>query len=380
MSYPDHLGVDRLHINRLTQRLHHLSEQWAAGIEVMSNRTDTHDLGFMIQPAFRRHWEIFGDERSLNVLHRAALSLATRYDSKLGAIRSWNRAVNKRHSITDMNSNFLVIVDSLCNLDLLFFVGERFHDSKLTQIARTHAQFVKNTLVRSDFSTFHVVNLDPQSGNVKATFTAQGYQDSSTWARGQAWAILGFTQTYSWTKDPVFLETAVKCAEYFLYRLKSCEGKHHHPYVPLWDFDAPLSKMDQPLRDSSAALIAALGMLNIYLAFKDNAMTQETCNVVNSDRFHDAALQIVHETLDVCLDKSLASLRGQEDYQPHGADVSVCEQHFPVHESNFDAILRHATSNNNPDALETIADHGMVYADYYFLEFGNALLRSGLKH
>lgn len=123
------------------------------------------------------------------------------------------------------------------------------------------------------FSTYHGVNFSPEKGSIKHSFTAQGYADNSTWARGQAWAILGYAQTFSWTKQQKFLDAAKGLAEYFIYRLESATGviERNGPgrYVPLWDFDAPITKTtidgrSAPLRDVSAGIIAANGMVILY--------------------------------------------------------------------------------------------------------------------
>lgn len=95
--------------------------------------------------------------------------------------------------------------------------------------------------------------------------------------------------------------------------------------------------------------------------------TAKAAESSNGSRFLEAALKIVEETLDLCLDRDFASFG-----KPHsGTDW----MDIPIEESSFDAILRHATANNSPDAFQRTADHGSVYADYFLLEFGN-LLRS----
>lgn len=81
----------------------------------MSGRTDTHDLGFIVQPALRRDWELFGTQSSLESLLAAAESLASRYDDRVGAIRSWDSFSNAHHSMTSMEDDFIVIIDSLCS-------------------------------------------------------------------------------------------------------------------------------------------------------------------------------------------------------------------------------------------------------------------------
>ena len=40
--------------------------------------------------------------------------------------------------------------------------------------------------------------------------TAQGYADESTWSRGQAWAIYGYTVCYRETHDKKYLNQALK--------------------------------------------------------------------------------------------------------------------------------------------------------------------------
>lgn len=72
-------------------------------------------MGFIILPALRMDWELTGNKRSLNSVLVAAESLASRYDEKVGAIRSWDSAVNKRYSYTNMETDFLVIIDSMCS-------------------------------------------------------------------------------------------------------------------------------------------------------------------------------------------------------------------------------------------------------------------------
>ena len=81
----------------------------------MSSRTDTHDMGFIVQPALQKDWELTGSKESYQSVVNAAYALASRYDDRVKAIRSWDVAINDRYSITDMSTNFLVIIDSMCS-------------------------------------------------------------------------------------------------------------------------------------------------------------------------------------------------------------------------------------------------------------------------
>jgi hypothetical protein len=204
--------------------------------------------------------------------------------------------------------------------------------------------------------------------------TNQGWRDHSTWSRGQAWSIMGFSQVYTWTKDIKYLHTAIKCAEYFLRRCREGEGKWHHPLVPLWDFDAPISDPAEPLRDVSAAMATANGLLLIHQSLQSLPVAKASQLVDPSTNFLDVALEIVSQTLDMSYDRDLASFERPGKSQMNG----VHSAEIKVRESGFDAILRNSTTNWNPDAHKKYKDHGLVYADYYLLEFGNKLLRAGL--
>lgn len=257
------------------------------------------------------------------------------------------------------------------NLDLLFYASAHL-GPELAAIATTHAKTLINSHLRREsiagkevYSTIHVVNFDPATGAIKERRTAQGYAASSTWSRGQAWAITGYAQTYAWTRDRQFLDVAVGLAEYFLARLegapacveKMVDGRMVGRYVPLWDFDAPVDEAS-PLRDSSAGVIAANGMLLL-----SQALGGSDENLAR--RFRETAMRIVSETVEL-------------SYSRDEARFVDGQQVEDVAGQRFDAILRNATANHNAKDLDRYSDHGLVYADYYLLEFGNQLLKLGL--
>lgn len=392
MRFTDNGNERILDPRLLRSQLNTASKAWSQPLHSMATRTDTHDIGFIIMPALRREWELFGDERSLQSIIQAAHSLATRYVPSAGAIRSWDCLLKKNLNVTDMQENLLLIIDSMCNLDLLFYASNLTGQDELASIAASHARTMLKTHLRPEvptffshdmykgqlYSTCHVANVEPASGKLKWRCTAQGYNDDSTWARGQAWGILGYAQTYQWTKDIAFLEAACGLAEYFIQRLETSPkcvelplegGSKDTPYprgryVPLWDFDAPTDD-PIPLRDSSAGVIAANGMLVLY---------QILSGMNNHDlarRFLDTAIRIVDDTLDVCFSKETASFEGNM----RTGEMTVVDD---VAGQRFDALLKHGTANNNEHARRRYSDHGLVYGDYYLVEFGNRLLSMGL--
>ncbi|KEF62304.1 uncharacterized protein A1O9_00276 [Exophiala aquamarina CBS 119918] len=351
----------------------------------MASRTDTHDMGFIVQPALQRDWELTGNVQSLQAVKRAAYALASRYNADIGAIRSWDQAVNHRYSISDMNDNFLVIIDSMCNLNLLYYLGHLEQDAMLIDIATTHPQTVRKTVLREDHSTYHLVNFDPRSpGKFKARMTNQGYNDDSTWTRGQAWAIMGFAQTYLWTKDVIFLHTAIACADMFLGRLAHADKLkgHHNPFDPVWDFDAPQEDPAESLRDSYAGVIAANGMLLIHQALqaisRDSKAQLPASSTIPSDHdFLGAALLIIQDTIDLCLERDLASLSAPAELGTDDKLNQCMVLNARVNGSSFDAILRNATACYNEHGFIRYWDYGLAYADYFLLEFGNKLCRMG---
>ncbi|KAF2112787.1 Six-hairpin glycosidase-like protein [Lophiotrema nucula] len=369
LSVPEHVRT------QVADQLLRVGRHWSVAINEMSSRTDTHDMGFIVQPALQKDWELTGNKESFQGVANAAYALASRYDERVKAIRSWDVAINDRYSITDMETNFLVIIDSMCNLDLLYFVGYQLNDQSLIDIATTHADTVMSTILRPDYSSYHLVNFDPRTGQAQAKMTNQGWKDESTWSRGQAWSIMGFAQTYTWTKDVRYLETAINCAQYFISRLKEGKIKWHHPLVPKWDFDAPQENVEDPLRDVSAGVIAANGLFIIHQALQSLPAARSAMLLDPTENFLEMALLIVHGTLDMSLDRDFASF---EDISPKLANGVGANEEIRLKESRFDAILRNATANNNEHAHKRYWDHGLVYADYFLLEFGNKLLRAGL--
>lgn len=368
----------------------------------MSKRTDTHDLGFIVQPALRRDWELFGNKQSLGSLLTAAESLASRYDERTGAIRSWDSFKNAHHTITSMEDDFLVIIDSLCSkpclsaivlyksngrldLDLLFYAGNYTRSPRLIEIASKHAETLISTHLRTEtvdsgqtlFSTYHAANLCPkENGKVKRKLTAQGYDDNSTWARGQAWAILGYAQTFAWTRDSRFLTAALGLADFFIYRLESSpsivEENGVGRYVPLWDFDAPIEHKyvhgsGAPLRDVSAGMIAANGMAILY------GLLQGAGRNELAKRYLDYSFTIAKDTVALAYNNDEMSMNFDLEtgkFKTHA--IGTVDGRF------FDGILERSTANFNQDHPDRTWDHGLVYADYYFLELGNRYLDMGL--
>jgi unsaturated chondroitin disaccharide hydrolase len=299
------------------------AEQWTAGVAPQATNTGTHDVGFMIFDSAGQAYRVTGEDAYRQTVLTAAASLDTRFDADVGGTRSWNNPAWE----------FPIIVDNLMNLELLFWSARHGSDPAAMQRwanhAASHALLTRAQHVRADFSTYHLVDFDPHTGAVLSRETVQGAFDESTWARGQAWALYGFTVAYRETQDPVFLATAEAVADVFVSGLPA-------DHVPYWDFEAP-GIPNQP-RDSSAAAIAASALLELATLSEDPTRAER----------HRAAAESI-----------LASLMSSA-YLSDGAESS--------------GLLLHGTGHAPADSE---IDVSLIYGDYYFVEALMRLLALG---
>lgn len=394
---------DGVSLAALRARLEMLGRAWSDPIHREARLTNTHDMGFIMMPHMRRRWEMYHDQAALDTMVTAACSLYTRFDARSAAIRSWDEMVwSKTPHVTGMDDNFIVIIDSMCNIELLFYAAAHAGMPHLAHAATVHAHTLLRSHLRPEprshrrgyagtlYSTHHMVVFDTRTGAIKQRRTCQGYSDSSTWSRGQAWAILGFAQTYLWTGCAEFLDAACGLAQYFLHRMETSppefdvevEAELEGPladdvggrvrcrtagrYVPLWDFDAPPPDDGMLIRDTSAASCAANGMLAIAEAFQRSGSYEVAAEYIEYGKL------IVRDTmaLSLAVERARVVANAEDLGDPAGADV--------IPGQRFDGILKNATVVNNAMSYRRLFDHGLVYADYFLLEFGNQLLRMGL--
>lgn len=208
--------------------------------------TSTHDLGFMMYCSFGNAISIKSSADYTQVLLNSAKSLSTRFNPVVGCIKSWDGKPNE----------YLVIIDNMMNLKLLFWATQQSGDSSFYKIAVTHANTTMQNHFRADNSSYHVLNYNASTGAVQQKKTAQGYADESAWGRGQAWGLYGYTETYRETKDKKYLEQANKIAQFIL-----ANPNFPKDAISYWDFNAP--GIPAALRDASAAAIMAAAFLEL---------------------------------------------------------------------------------------------------------------------
>ena len=200
----------------------------------------SHDVGFMwlIQSGVR--YALEGNQDSYARTMRAAQHLACRYNPN-GFIRAWNGEGREGWAI----------VDCMMNLPLLYWASEVSGDPRFRLIAMKHADTAMDVFVRPDGSCNHIIIFDAETGEVLDNPGGQGYKSGSSWSRGQAWALYGFTLSYLHTGRQAYLDTAKRVANYFISQITD-------DYIPRCDFRQPAEPV---LKDNTAGAVAAAGLL-----------------------------------------------------------------------------------------------------------------------
>lgn len=301
-------------------------------MEPVKTFTGNHDIGFMMYCSYGNANTFAPKADYKDILIKSAHSLCTRYSPVTGTIKSWN---SWRSWNDGTVFKYPVIIDNMMNLELLFFASRVSGDDSFRKVAVSHAEKTMKNQMRKDGSFYHITMYDPDTGKFIKGETSQGYSDNSAWSRGQGWAIYGFTVSYRETKDPRFLATAQKAADYYI----------NHPNLPSdkiawWDFNAfedgftpgqrsNAGKITTNYRDASAAALVASALFELSQYTKGQ----------KGQVYFETAKQIVHEL-------------GGPNYRAKEGE-------------NANYVLMHCTGAI-PQNSEI--DVPLVYADYYFVE------------
>ena len=275
-----------------------------------------HDLGFLVFCSYGNGYRLTKNPAYKQVILDTADTLATLFNPIVGTILSWPREVEPR------NWPHNTIMDNMINLEMLFWAAKNGGNPYLYDIAVSHADKTMKSQFRPDYTSYHVAVYDTITGNLIKGVTHQGYADSTMWARGQAWAIYGYTVVYREKKDPKYLDFVQKVTDVYLDRLP--EDK-----VPYWDFDDP--SIPNAPRDASAGAVVASALLELSTYLPNGT----------GKRYKDAAI----EMLTSLSSDSYQSGESKPSFLLHSVG------HWPNH-SEIDASI--------------------IYADYYYIE---ALLR-----
>ena len=287
------------------------AQRYTESISNVQYVTDNHDVGFICMSSFGQGMRLKGLDYKAIILQTAE-SLMTRFREAPGLIQSWQESEDRKCP---------VIIDNMMNLELLFKASELSGDKKYFDTAVKHADRTLKEHFREDGSTWHVVDYDPETGEVRKKVTAQGYSDESIWSRGQAWAIYGYTMAYRFTGYRRYIDQAIK----------TFEMMKNHPNmaddcIAYWDMCCP--DIPNTYRDASTSAIMASALYEM-----------STMDVENPAQYKEYADKII---------TSLASPAYRAKLGENG---------------NF--ILMHCVGSI-PHGSEI--DVPINYADYYFLE------------
>ena len=284
---------------------------WNAFIEKEKFNGGTHDMGFKVYCSFGKGLNVEDNPKYKKIILKSAQTLITRFNAKIGAIRSWDHSKNL--------FDYPVIIDNMLNLELLFEASIISGDPTFRNIAIKHANTTLKNHFRKDNSCYHVVDYDTISNGVRKKATFQGFNDDSSWARGQSWAVYGFTMAYRYTKNKKYLKQAEATANYYINFKNLPEDG-----ISYWDFND--TSIPNAPRDASSAAVMASALIELYSFTKNQAYldySNKVINALSSDKY------LLNDTI----------------------------------EGPF--ILNHSTGNwPKKDEI----DSPIVYADYYYLE------------
>ncbi|MCF0176871.1 MAG: glycoside hydrolase family 88 protein, partial [Bacteroidales bacterium] len=261
------------------------------------------DLGFITFCSFGNPAALTEHPEYASTILAAADTMMTLFNPAVGTMLSWPRELENF-------GGHNTIMDNMINLETLFWASENGGSRSLYDAAVSHADTTMKYCFRPDASSFHVAVYNPEGGHIRSC-THQGEGDETTWARGQAWAVYGFTMCYDKTGESRFLDMACRTADYFISALP--EDK-----VPNWDFDSAVLH-----KDVSASAIVASALLKLS-------------QLSGKTEYHEEAVAILHSLYDNYRadDSSTAFLEHAVGHWPAGSEI----------------------------------DYSIIYADYYFIE------------
>jgi unsaturated chondroitin disaccharide hydrolase len=297
-------------------------------------RDAIHDQGFryLLSSAAAHDRECTGRARRSSACKRLRGSAITAANTLLelaagneavGTIPTVSRAGLCRRCASPDESE--TIIDSLMNLGLLGWAWRERDDARYREVALRHARAVERLLVRPDGSTAQSAIASRVDGHVVSVGTRQGYSDTSTWSRGQGWALYGFADTGARFRDRGLLAAAERVAGYVAGHLPASG-------IPPYDYDAPAPAPT----DTSAGTITAAGALRLAAACE---ALPRACS--DGPRWHRLGLRMLSASLGRVTRLPPIGMLGDQVYSLGGGSTwdDRGEYAFGLHYA-FDAIRR----------------------------------------
>jgi unsaturated chondroitin disaccharide hydrolase len=289
------------------------AERYSRILEPRKHDRDVHDLGFLFWSTWKRWFDIQGDAAIEEVVITAGHTMGLRFNERGRYLRSF----------VAPESSF---IDIMMNIGIIYYAAQRKDDAELLRRVQDHCLTSRRYLVRGDGSTVHEAIFDLDTGEMLRTSTHQGWRGDSAWARGQAWALYGFGTAYRMTGDEQFLDTAMRCADFFIERTPD-HG------IPPNDWDEP----NPPRRnESSAAAIAGSGLLQLSELIGDEG---------RASRYRDSAFRI--------------------------ATTLLTPEFLAVEDDAWEGILKHGVYHER-NGLGV--DESVMWGEYFFVELLDKLL------
>jgi unsaturated chondroitin disaccharide hydrolase len=289
------------------------AEHYSLLIEERQHDTNVHDLGFVFWSTWKRWFDQTGDEAIESRVIQAGRTMGLRFNAEGKFLRSF----------VAPDSCF---IDIMMNVGIIFHAANRTGDRDLLWKAHEHCLTTRRYLVRGDGSTAHEGLFDVQTGEFLRQATHQGWRDDSSWARGQTWALYGFGTAYWLSGDERFLDTAQRCADFYIARTT--------PHgVPPNDWEEPSPRRAY---ESSAAAIAASGLLQLAALTRD---------AERAARYDDYARTIL--------------------------DTLLTSEFLAVDTPGWEGILKHGSYHERKDLG---VDESVMWGEYFFVEALEKLL------
>jgi unsaturated chondroitin disaccharide hydrolase len=289
------------------------AKDYSCELEERKHDRDVHDLGFVFWSTYKRWFDLTGDSDLNDVVVTAGTTMGLRFSERGKYLRSFVAAES-------------CFIDIMMNIGIIFYAAQQSGDDDLLRKVTEHCLTTRRYLVRGDGSTAHEGLFDLASGEFLRQTTHQGWRDDSSWARGQAWALYGFGTAYRFSRDPRFLDTAERCADFFIDRTGDSG-------VPPNDWEEP-----SPIRlwESSAAAITASGLFQLAELTEDAKRAQ---------RYQAYAVRIMTTLLD---------------------PEFVADQ-----TPGWEGVLKHGSYH---ERLDLGVDESVMWGEYFFVEALDKLL------
>ncbi|HSE37526.1 MAG TPA: glycoside hydrolase family 88 protein [Blastocatellia bacterium] len=317
------------------QKWREAAEQYTRALEPRKFDRDVHDLGFIFMSTVDRWYRLLGEGDPTRQWLRDILVTA-------GTVQSFRwKDTGEDHYIYSFHGPQSLFIDIMMNIRLLLRAHQLGGAEELFRKAVTHAKTTEKYLVRKQGSrlmdseglVIHEGIFNPARGEFRNLSTQQGYSPFTCWARGLAWAVYGFTDTFLFTGDRFFLETAERCAGYYLENTPD-DG------VPFWDYGAP-NIPDEPLDSSAAAIVAGA-----FWKLKDIEHTKR-----DSRTYRDAALAIL--------------------------TTLTSDEFLGTHNPAYEGILRHGVYHR---PMNWGVDESVMWGDYFFMAAMHSVLSEQEGH